>query len=270
MPTKTINRHTLKQQREASFTLIETVIALSIVVFLMAEVSAVQGNSLVFADYGRNITQATWLARRVLAQVENNWRMKPFKDLMTVTPETEFEDFKEYSYALEIKEWKFPFAKMLQQVLGGEKLGAGEDDKKETAKGQDGGFSGMIDTVVKQIFGDEPIFMIARVEVSWPEGARRGSTSLTYLLTNQAKLDEAIVGMRETYKKLIKPQAKTDPKARRPQAGDPAGAAGAGGAAGPDGTGGAGAAGQGAEGATGAGGAGGAGGSGGIDGGAPN
>ena len=63
MFTKT---ETNKRQREGSFTLIETVIALAIIAFLIVEVAVVQGNAIVFSDYSRNIAQATYLARRVM------------------------------------------------------------------------------------------------------------------------------------------------------------------------------------------------------------
>src|SRR5690242_15156259 len=84
-PDTTDNRRAaIKRARsQASFSLIETVIALAIVSFLILEVAAVQGNSIVFAEYGRNVTQAGWLAKRVMSQVEYYWRSKPFKDLET-------------------------------------------------------------------------------------------------------------------------------------------------------------------------------------------
>ena len=47
MFTKT---ETTKRQREGSFTLIETVIALAIIAFLIVEVAVVQGNEIIFSD----------------------------------------------------------------------------------------------------------------------------------------------------------------------------------------------------------------------------
>lgn len=199
----------IRARSEASFSLIETVIALAIVSFLILEVAAVQGNAIVFADYGRNVTQASWLAKRVMSQVEYYWRTKEFKELATNVVEQKFEDFDEYSYSLEIKEWKFPFLQLVQQALGGGKDKDKEaGDSKETAGGTPPVSNDMIEQGVKQIFGDEPIFMTARVEVSWPEGAQRNSTGLTYLLTNQAKLDAFIATLKPVYDKLTKPPAK--------------------------------------------------------------
>ena len=60
----------------------------------------------------------------------------------------------------------------------------------------------MIEGVLKDIFKDG-MFKIAYVEVFWPEGARRNSVSLTYLLTNQKALDQAIYSKKDIYGKLM-------------------------------------------------------------------
>jgi type II secretory pathway pseudopilin PulG len=197
-----------KRPGERSFTLIETVIALSLITFLVVEVAGVQGNSVVFAEYNRNITHASWLARRVMSQIEYYYRTKPFPDLIKEVKDGKFEDIPDFTYAIDIKEWKFPFIKLLQSTLGGGPGGgdSGENTKAEKAKDADKGVAQLLDQVVSQIFGKEPIFMTAHVTVSWPEGAARGSTELMYLLTNQAKLDEAIVAMRPTWDQCIKSQ----------------------------------------------------------------
>ena len=213
--TKTTER----QSGEASFTLIETVIALAIVAFLIVEVAAVQGNAIVFSDYGRNVTEATWRARRVLSQVEYFWRSKPFKELITHQVDQKFEDSTEYTYSLEIVEWKFPFAKLLEMAVGGGKKkhdSDGNDLDKRSSK-VDTGANDMIESAIKQIFGDEPIFLTAHVDVSWPEGAQRNSTGLTYLLTNQAKISEAITQLKPVYDAWVKKNA----AAGKPKPGTP-------------------------------------------------
>ena len=204
---------------EASFTLIETVIALAIVAFLIVEVAAVQGNAIVFSDYGRNITEATWRARRVLSQVEYHWRSKPFKELITHQIDQKFEDSSEYSYTLEIVEWKFPFAKLLEMAVGGgrKKTDADGNANDKRSSKVDSGSNDMIETAVKQIFGDEPIFLTAHVDVSWPEGAQKNSTGMTYLLTNQAKISEAITQLKPVYDAWVKKAA----LANKPKVGTP-------------------------------------------------
>ncbi|MCX6105085.1 MAG: type II secretion system protein [Proteobacteria bacterium] len=207
MFTKT---ETTKRHREGSFTLIETVIALAIIAFLIVEVAVVQGNAIIFSDYSRNIGQATYLARRVMSQVDYHWHTKPFKDLIVNQTAQKFEDFDEYNYSLEISEWKFPFVKLLETALtgGGKKKKEKDSYESRVSEVDTSGMSGMVEQVVKQIFADEPIFLIAKVEVSWPEGAQRNSTSMTYLLTNQLKLDEAIGSMKAVYDRLTKPPPK--------------------------------------------------------------
>jgi type II secretory pathway pseudopilin PulG len=212
MSIKTKKVDKARRQREGSFTLIETVIALAIITFLILEVSTVQGNSIVFSDYGRNVTQASWLAKRVMSQIEYYARTKPFPDLMTEQKDLKFEDNDEYTYAVEIKEWKFPFVSLLQSTLGGK--GKDEDGEPKEA---DPGISQMIQTVVDQIFGKEPIFLTAQVNVSWSEGATRNSTGLTYLLTNQAKLDEAMITLKPVWDRLIKAASKD----KKPPIGSP-------------------------------------------------
>lgn len=191
----------LRRRSEKSFTLIEVVIAMSLMAFLIIEVASVQGNAVIFNAYGRNVTQATWLAQRILAQVEYNWTSKPFTELEQQITDKPFAEFPEYKWSLDIKEWKFPFTKILTGGLGG----GGEEGEEEK---QDDGMTAMIESVTDQVFGDEPIFMTARAEVSWSDGARRDSTSLTYLLTNQAKLDEALIALKPVWDKLTKPKKK--------------------------------------------------------------
>jgi hypothetical protein len=213
-------------QSQGSFSLIETVIALSLVAFLIVEVAAVQGNSIVFSDYGRNITQASWLANRVMSRVEYYSKIKPFKELETNITDGTFDDGaspapcavmspdecrERYTYSLEIKEWKFPFIQLLQSTLGGGPS-EGDEDKEDTKEDASGGMGKMLETVIEQVFGKEPIFLTAHVEVYWPDGAARNSTGLTYLLTNQVKLDEAIVQLKPVWDKLTKPPTKKDDK----------------------------------------------------------
>ena len=188
---------------ERSFSLIETVIALSIVTFLIIEVASVQGNSIVFSEYGRNITQASWLAKRVMAAVEYRASYVEFKELLSNEQGLTFEDFPEYQYSVDIREWKLSFTKILQMALSGG-IGGGDEDKEDSSKNGEMGF---IEQAVKQVFGDQPIFLTARVEVSWPEGATRNSTSLTNLFTNQKKLDEYLATLKPVWDQVTKPKA---------------------------------------------------------------
>ena len=211
------SKNILRKKGERSFTLIEVVVAVGLMASLLIEVSSVQGNSVFFSQYGRNVTQATWLAQGIMSKVEYYWSSKPFPDLKTKLEGQPFKDYPDYQWSLEIKEWKFPFT----QILTGGFLGGGEEGEEA----EEDPMTAIIESVTDQVFADEPIFMTAHVEVSWADGAARDSTSLTYLITNQSKLDETMVSLKPVYDKLTKPPAKkktrTTKKVTNPANGQP-------------------------------------------------
>lgn len=173
---------------ERSFTLIETLIALGLMLFLVMEVGGVHGNALYFNRYGRQVTQGVWLAKRLMSQVEYQWTIRPFKELETANEkERPFEDFPDFTYSLEVKEWKLP---ILDLITGG--VGGGDDSDK---KKPEGGGDDVMKSAMKNVFGDS-ILKTAHVEVFWAEGAKRNSVALTYLLTNQEKLDELLTTLK--------------------------------------------------------------------------
>ncbi len=173
-----------KNTSELSFTLIETVIALGLLVFVIAQYIAIQGNVAQSGELSRNVTQASWLAKRVMAQVEYYGATKPWKELNYEDKDKSFEDFPDYKYDIEIKEWKLPLLKLLSG-------GGGEDsEKKDVDTKKSGGMPG-IEGILKQVLGDD-LLKIAHVTVYWPDGAQRSSIEVGYLLVNQQKLDETI------------------------------------------------------------------------------
>ena len=166
-----------KKHHIASFTLIETMVALGLLATLILQVATVQGRAFYFSDYGQNLTQATWLAKRIMAQVEYYWYDKEFEDLDSVRIDAKpFEDQAKFSYNMKINEWALP----LTNVLGANDPNSEPNPMIEIVKQQ-----------VDQIFGGH-IMKLAHVEVFWGEGAVRESTTLTLLLTNQRKIGEAI------------------------------------------------------------------------------
>lgn len=167
---------------ERSFTLVETLVALGLLTVLILQVSTVQGKAIYFSEYGQNLTQGAWLAKRLMAQVEYFWYAKQLEELEgIIVKEKKFEDFPDFSYNLDIREWKLP---LINMVTGGN-----SDQPNPTAD--------LIKEQVKQIFGDH-ILKIAHVEVFWGEGAVKESTDLTLLLTNQRKIDETIATLEAT------------------------------------------------------------------------
>jgi type II secretory pathway pseudopilin PulG len=173
-----------RQKGEESFTLLETIIALGILTVVLLQVGSVQGNAIYIAEYGRSVTKGIWLAKAKMSQVEYYAATKPWSDLVTNT-KGEFSEEPGYQWELKIEDWKLP----LQEILtgkSGEDGGGGESSTKDAAGGM-----GM-EAALSQVFGTESLLRIAQVKVSWPEGAVRNDVSLTYLLTNQSKLDQVL------------------------------------------------------------------------------
>ena len=180
-----------KKTGEKSFTLLETLIALGLMVAVIAEVSTIQGNAINFSNYGRKMTQAAWLAKSVMSTVEYKWQFYDFKEFEidkkdeTFSPQlclVEEGESCPYRYNLSIKEWKLP----LLDILLGTKSGNSDGDE-----GEENPISAMIKSQLKEILGDN-IIKVAHVEVFWPEGSRKDKVELAYLLTAQKKLDEKI------------------------------------------------------------------------------
>jgi Tfp pilus assembly protein PilV len=152
---------------ERSFSMVETVVAVSLIAYLMIEVSGVHGNAITFADYSRKAMQASYLAKRLMAQVEYqaSWRT-PLKDLATNEKDRPFDDAPDFQYSMTIEpmpnalDLMFKVSAMLEQVKG------------------------MIEAAV----GEQPIWM-ANVSVSWAEGARRPSVDLAMIITDTKKLE---------------------------------------------------------------------------------
>ncbi len=192
---------------ERSFTLLETIVALGLMIILVLEVASVQGNAIAFSAWIKRSSEATWLAKRVLSQVEYNASFRPLKELESASvKEGRFEDMPDYTYDLIIKEWKFP---LTQLITGG--FDSGEDDEE----GGDGGMGAMIKGIMEQVFGDE-LLKTAHVTVWWPEGAQRGSTSLTLLLTNQKKIDELLLTLKPAWDEAVRRDEQGDRPAPSP------------------------------------------------------
>lgn len=189
---KDSQRQFVLKAKERSFSLLETMVAVSLVALLMVEVSGVQGNSIAFNEYGRKVLQASYLAKRIMSQIEYNASIRsPIKEIALNEKDKPFEDAPEFTYSVKIE--PLPHAlDLMFKILSGGMLGG--DDKDSDSDKKDSGAGAMlaqIKPMIEQSVGDEPIW-IANVEVSWPEGARRGSTSLAMMITDNKKLEDAV------------------------------------------------------------------------------
>ncbi len=184
----------------------ETLIALAIMLPVIIESVGTQGAIINGSTYMHRVTEATWLAKSIMSQVEYNWHHYPFKELERGLNKVEDypieerdEDF-DYTYKLDIQEWKLP----LFDLLLGEGASAedGEDGDSEGGGGILAGIPG-IEKAIESIF-DGHMLKIAKVEVFWPEGARQDSVTLSLLLTNQMALDNYIGAKKNVMSKLLK------------------------------------------------------------------
>ena len=177
-----------KQSRtgQSSFTLIETVMAVGLMVVIVLEVTAVQGRAISFSEYERKVTQASWLAKAVMGQLEYKWKFYDLKEIKASEKDTKFptelcpDDPRfscDYRYNITIDKWDLPLIDMAAASIGDETI------------------AGVIKEQMKNIIGDD-VLKVAHVEVTWPEGSRQNSVDLAYLLTGQQKLDQAIEGLK--------------------------------------------------------------------------
>lgn len=163
-------------RNEKSFSLFETVIAIGMLAVVFLYINGIQGQVVYSLEYGQNLSRGLWLARGILARIDYEWATRDLSELDMSIKESKITDdfwgedagktYMEFTYRLDISEWKLP----IQEIF--DMGGSGE------------GGEGMIE----QVFGGH-MMKIAEVEVFWPEGARRASTQLSLLLVNQRAVD---------------------------------------------------------------------------------
>lgn len=184
------SHNNLRQKRvgERSFSLIETVIAIGLLVTFILEVANAQGRAIYFSEYQQDVTKATWLAKSIMAKVEYEYQGRDFKELTwSSSSEQNFKDedkeTEKFTYKISIEDWKLPLTNFLSNK--------GSKDENTVKDPQ----SDFITQQIEAVLGDS-LLKIARVEVFWPEGAIKNSTSLTLLLTNTTAVDSQIAAMK--------------------------------------------------------------------------
>jgi hypothetical protein len=174
-----------RKPQERSFTLVETLIAVMMIAYILIEITGANGTAVSLNEYNRRILQASYLAKRIMAQVEYNASFRsPLKELPQ-EKERPFEDMPEYSYTLTME--PIPkFIDLMFSVVGG--VGKSESDKTDQEKGNP---LEMFKSVIQQSVGEDPLW-VAKVEVFWSEGASRQSTQLAMILADTKKLTTTI------------------------------------------------------------------------------
>jgi len=170
----------MSKQKQASFSLIETMVAIGILATLILNINGIQGNAIVFNQYSRNMTKAIWLAKRIMSQVEHDYMTtSSFRALsQKKISDGRFEDEADFSYKLRFVDWNLDIAKLL----------GGNNSVME-------GAGSMVSQTVKNYFKDG-FFKIAVVEVLWGDGAKQNSMSLSYLLANHIEAEANLAALR--------------------------------------------------------------------------
>lgn len=167
---------------ESSFTLIETIIAMSLMVIIILQVTSVNGQAITFSAFGRRVTQASWFAKAIASHLEYKSKLYPLKDIRENVKEEKIPQewcprippFDcDFTYSLTVEEWKIPLIELAAKSMG------------------DKSMAGMIKDQVKSFLGDE-LLKVADITVAWKEGSRKDYVKLAYLITGQFKLDETI------------------------------------------------------------------------------
>ena len=177
----------------SSFSLFETVIAIGILAVVLLEVNGIQGSVVYSLEYSQRTSQAVWIARGLMAKIEYEWDSRAFSEISVETSEQKLspelwgakvaEAFAEFTYKITISEWELPIVEFL---TGG--ADNGEDDQQQSDLGEN---TNLIASQIEQLFPDG-ILKIAKVEVFWPDGARKSAIDLSLLLTNQRAVDKQI------------------------------------------------------------------------------
>lgn len=174
---------------EKSFTLIETLIALGIMVTLVLQIAIVQGQAISFSDYARDMTKGMWLGKSIMSQVEYQSKFIPLKEMKYDEKEQTFSEVlcpKEndepcrYTYNLKIENWPLDLVDIFFRNK------PGQEGKEKSA--EENPMMDMIKEHLKEQIGEE-LMSYVHAEVFWAEGSRLNSIDLAYLLTDQIGLD---------------------------------------------------------------------------------
>lgn len=205
---------------EESFSLFETMIALGMLAVVMLQVTAIQGQTVYSLEYSQKHSKAMWLGKGIAAKLQYEWATRDFSELEIQLKDQRVTDgfmgpgaekiFASFSYDIISTEWKLP----ILAFLSGQKP---TSDGSDVVSADDQNQS-IVTQQLKAIFNDH-IMKIATIEVFWPEGARKSSTSISMLLVNQKAVDAQILTMKSPKKAVPTKEIKSQFNETKP---DPA------------------------------------------------
>lgn len=112
----------LPKKTNKGFTLLEVMIAITIMVIAFAAILSSQSNSIHLTMKTKELNIAAWLAHNVMVESEHLYEGKPLEELPKEESETFPAPFNKYKWTREIKEIQLPD---LSSLMGGGKEGEG-------------------------------------------------------------------------------------------------------------------------------------------------
>ena len=169
---------------EKSFSLVEILLALGLMALMLTNFYSAQSRISLRSNQARRVTQATWLAKSLMAQVEYQSTFLTPKEMKSTKKNQEFSEGLcpnkcRYRYNLTIQPWKLDLVSILFSQMGDEQASQNKEMIAEIKK------------QVKASLGSELLYY-ALAEVTWNEGIKKRSVAIPYLLTEQTELDNLV------------------------------------------------------------------------------
>lgn len=108
------------KKAQAGFTLLEIMIAITIMTVAFGAILTSQGSSIVLATKTKEVSVAGWLAHDIMIRSEHLMEGKPFGELKTEEAGQFPEPYQKYTWKREVREPKFPDFGQLSQGKEGE------------------------------------------------------------------------------------------------------------------------------------------------------
>ncbi len=153
----------------SGFTLIEVVIAMTIMFIAFAAILSVQSGSISATTRAKQINIVTMLARNKMIETELAIQGKAFLEIPKETNGNFEEPYQEYKWAIQIKDLEFP-------NMSGTQQGQGQDQQ------QGGGIADMISNSITSYLSKAMKQII--VTVTWKRGDKEQSTDITMFWVN--------------------------------------------------------------------------------------
>lgn len=156
----------------SGFTLLEVLIAISIMVIGVGTVLMIESNSMQATDKARRVTVAAMLAKRTMVQAEMDFEGKTFNDLKESESGNFESPFESYQWTRTIKEVEFPNlspGKEASKLAGGDDPNANSNNDMMTSM-----VTGFLSKGLREV----------TVSIRWPRGKGFQEMSVTQYWVN--------------------------------------------------------------------------------------